>query len=82
MVHRHWFSLFSTESIVRASGLAERSFKRRFKQATGFTPIAYLQHLRVEASKRQLKSNETSELVKKSLREARVLSGVSGKARR
>jgi len=42
------------ESVVEISGLRERSFKRRFKKATGLTPIAYMQHLRIEAAKRQL----------------------------
>jgi transcriptional regulator GlxA family with amidase domain len=34
--------------------MSRRSLERRFKQATGETPLAYLQHLRVEAAKRLL----------------------------
>lgn len=48
------------EALVKQSGLAERSFKRRFNKATGFTPIVYIQNLRVEAAKRQLESSDKS----------------------
>lgn len=44
------------EKVVAMSGLPERSFKRRFNKATGHTPIAYIQHLRVEEAKRQLEA--------------------------
>jgi transcriptional regulator GlxA family with amidase domain len=40
----------------RLSGLAPRTFKRRFKAATGLTPIQYVQHIRVERAKRQLET--------------------------
>ncbi len=39
---------------VAAAGLPERSLKRRFREATGTTPIAYVQSLRVEAAKQLL----------------------------
>jgi len=42
------------EEVVGQSGLPERSFKRRFRKATGHSPIAYMQNLRVEAAKKQL----------------------------
>jgi transcriptional regulator GlxA family with amidase domain len=42
------------EEMVRRSGLAERSFKRRFKKATGYSPIAYVQQVRIEEAKRRL----------------------------
>jgi len=48
------------EKVVAYSGLPERSFKRRFSKATGHTPIAYIQHLRVEAAKRQLEAGDRS----------------------
>jgi transcriptional regulator GlxA family with amidase domain len=48
------------EEMVKRSGLAERSFKRRFTKATGFTPIAYVQHLRVEEGKRRLERTDAS----------------------
>ena len=39
---------------MKRSGLAERTFKRRFSQATGFAPIDCEQRLRVEDAKRRL----------------------------
>lgn len=46
------------EEMVRQSGLTPRTFKRRFKQATGFTPIEYVQHRRVEEAKRRLERTD------------------------
>lgn len=40
--------------MVDRSGLAERTFKRRFKRATGFSPMDYVQTLRVEEAKHLL----------------------------
>jgi transcriptional regulator GlxA family with amidase domain len=48
------------EEIVRRSGLAERTFKRRFTDATAFAPIDYVQRLRVEDAKRRLERTDTS----------------------
>jgi transcriptional regulator GlxA family with amidase domain len=45
--------------IVERSGLAERTFKRRFTTATGHSPIGYVQRIRVEEAKRRLeRTNE------------------------
>ncbi|HET8729023.1 MAG TPA: helix-turn-helix domain-containing protein [Alphaproteobacteria bacterium] len=38
------------------SGLSERSFHRRFRQATGLAPIAYVQSLRIEEAKHLLET--------------------------
>jgi transcriptional regulator GlxA family with amidase domain len=46
--------------LVRRSGLPERTFNRRFKAATGFTPIAYVQALRVEEAKQMLETSDLS----------------------
>jgi transcriptional regulator GlxA family with amidase domain len=40
------------------SGVAERSFKRRFTQATGVSPLEYVQRLRVEYAKRRLEQSD------------------------
>ena len=40
------------------SGLAERSFKRRFAKATGMTPIEYVQTLRLEEAKQILETTD------------------------
>ena len=40
--------------------MSRRSLERRFKQATGVTPLGYLQQLRVETAKRLLEEgNQT-----------------------
>jgi transcriptional regulator GlxA family with amidase domain len=46
-------------ALVARSGLAERTFKRRFKSATGYTPIDYLQTLRTEEAKQLLETTTT-----------------------
>jgi transcriptional regulator GlxA family with amidase domain len=45
------------EQMIRQSGLAPRTFKRRFRAATAETPIAYVQRLRVERAKRLLEQS-------------------------
>lgn len=44
--------------LVERSGLPERTFKRRFKAATGYTPIDYVQTLRIEEAKQMLESTD------------------------
>ena len=44
--------------MTEQSGLAERSFQRRFKLATGMTPIEYVQTLRIEEAKHLLETTE------------------------
>jgi len=45
-------------ALVRLSGLAERSFKRRFQQATGMPPLEYVHALRIEEAKQMLEAGE------------------------
>jgi len=47
------------EAVVHRSGLTERSFNRRFRKATGLTPIGYVQNLRIDAAKRYLETTST-----------------------
>ncbi|MGH2599777.1 MAG: GlxA family transcriptional regulator [Dehalococcoidia bacterium] len=47
------------EELVKRSGLSETTFKRRFKHATGYSPLHYVQHLRVEEAKRRLERTDT-----------------------
>jgi transcriptional regulator GlxA family with amidase domain len=54
----HFSIASAVEEMVRRSELAERTFKRRFKQATGFAPIDYVQRLRVEDAKRRLERTD------------------------
>ncbi len=46
------------EEMIRQSGLPERTFKRRFTQATGMPPLVYVQRLRVEDAKRRLERTD------------------------
>jgi transcriptional regulator GlxA family with amidase domain len=46
------------EEMVRWSGLAPRTFKRRFKTATSHTPIAYVQRIRIERAKHLLETTD------------------------
>lgn len=46
------------EEMIKRSRLAERTFKRRFVSATGVTPIAYVQRLRIEEAKRRLERTD------------------------
>lgn len=46
--------------MVAISGLAERTFKRRFVQATGMAPLDYVHHLRLEEAKQMLESSDAS----------------------
>lgn len=46
--------------MVKRSGLHDRTFKRRFRQATGYTPIDYVHALRVEEAKRMLETSKIS----------------------
>ena len=44
-------------ALVRESGLPKRSFDRRFRAATGYSPLAYIQTLRVEEAKQLLETS-------------------------
>ncbi|GGX87752.1 hypothetical protein GCM10007160_13910 [Litchfieldella qijiaojingensis] len=44
--------------MVQLSGLTERSFKRRFKLATGMTPMEYVHTLRLEEAKQYLETTD------------------------
>lgn len=45
-------------AMVRLSGLAERSFKRRFQLATGMSPLEYVHTLRLEEAKQILEATD------------------------
>jgi transcriptional regulator GlxA family with amidase domain len=58
---REHFAIASpVEEMMRRSPLAARTFKRRFTSATGLTPIAYVQRLRIEDAKRRLERTDVS----------------------
>ncbi|MGI9353397.1 MAG: GlxA family transcriptional regulator [Rhizobiaceae bacterium] len=45
--------------LVSKSGLRERTFNRRFRSATGYTPIEYVQTMRIEEAKHLLEMSDT-----------------------
>jgi transcriptional regulator GlxA family with amidase domain len=42
--------------VARVSGLPKRTFDRRFRAATGYSPLAYVQALRIEEAKQMLET--------------------------
>ena len=50
----HYSTSLLIDDIAAQFSMGARNFKRRFKQATGESPLAYLQQLRIEACKHQL----------------------------
>ena len=53
-------SLRNVDQMVRRAGLPERTFKRRFTDATGLAPIDYVQRLRIEDAKRRLERTDAA----------------------
>jgi len=43
---------------IQLSALTERTYKRRFKKATGLSPIEYIQNIRIEYAKKQLENTK------------------------
>ena len=58
-LQQHFREMEAISETTEIAGIPERTFKRRFKAATGCSLIEYLQNLRVEEAKRLL---ETSDL--------------------
>jgi transcriptional regulator GlxA family with amidase domain len=56
-LHENFHQSFSLDAPARRVGMSLRNFVRRFKQATGDSPLHYLQKLRVAAAKRLLESD-------------------------
>jgi len=56
-LHENFHKSFSLDAPARRVGMSLRNFVRRFKQATGDSPLHYLQKLRVAAAKRLLESD-------------------------
>ena len=56
----HYPDANTLDSMISVAGLSERSFKRRFVQATGLTPVQYVQHLRVDHGKRWLERSNVA----------------------
>lgn len=57
-ISKHYECANPVEAMISESGLRSRTFARRFKSATGYTPIEYVQTLRVEEAKQLLESTD------------------------
>lgn len=55
-LEQHFAQALVIDDVARRFGFGVRNFKRRFKEATGYTPIAYVQTLRLERAKQMLES--------------------------
>ncbi len=56
----HYSKSKPVEKMIERSGLNARTFSRRFRAATGFAPIDYVQALRIEEAKQMLEMDELS----------------------
>ena len=57
-IAQHYDEAAPVAAMVKISGLPERSFKRRFQQATGMAPLEYVHTLRLEEAKQMLESSD------------------------
>lgn len=57
-IAEHYQEPNPVSSMVRLSGLAERTFKRRFHSATGMSPLEYVHALRLEDAKQMLEASD------------------------
>lgn len=57
-IAQHYDKDSPVAAMARLSGLAERSFKRRFARATGMSPMEYVHTLRLEESKQALETTD------------------------
>jgi transcriptional regulator GlxA family with amidase domain len=57
-VAEHYDRESPVAAMVARSGLAERTFKRRFAKATGLSPMEYVHTLRLEEAKQMLESGD------------------------
>lgn len=57
-IAEHYAEPSPVAGMIRLSGLPERSFKRRFKTATGMAPLEYVHTLRLEEAKQMLEATQ------------------------
>jgi transcriptional regulator GlxA family with amidase domain len=59
-IENNFAQAFNYDKLARNHGMSRRTFERRFKTATGDTPLIYQQRLRVEAAKHLLEDGNRS----------------------
>jgi transcriptional regulator GlxA family with amidase domain len=57
-IAEHYATPAPVAQMVARSGLAERTFKRRFRASTGYSPVEYVQALRIEEAKQMLETTD------------------------
>jgi transcriptional regulator GlxA family with amidase domain len=59
-LEQHYGDPMTLEQMGRIAGLEQRTLLRRFRKATGDSPIAYLQQVRIEAARRLLELSQNN----------------------
>ncbi len=59
-LEEHFSENVLVDMLAKEMGLSARHFQRRFKDATGDSPITYLQKIRIEVAKEKLATTRTS----------------------
>jgi transcriptional regulator GlxA family with amidase domain len=59
-LNMHYMVANPVEELVNRSDLLKRSLERRFQKATGFSPIAYVQNLRIAEARKRLERTDKS----------------------
>ena len=59
-IAKHYSEGNPVSRMISHSGLAPRTFKRRFRAATGYAPVEYVQALRMEEAKQVLETTDES----------------------
>jgi transcriptional regulator GlxA family with amidase domain len=59
-IHDHYTKPFKFERLAKRVGMSPRNFARRFKVATGQTPLAYLHGVRMSIAKQLLENGRQS----------------------
>jgi transcriptional regulator GlxA family with amidase domain len=57
-IAQHYEQENPVQAMVARSGLPERTFKRRFREATGLSPLDYVHTLRLEEAKHLLETTD------------------------
>lgn len=60
LMETRYSDVMSIDAIASSVGISPRHFKRRFKQATGESPLGYLQQVRIEVAKNRLETTHES----------------------
>ncbi|MEJ2762285.1 MAG: helix-turn-helix domain-containing protein, partial [Gammaproteobacteria bacterium] len=56
-LHGYFSAQFTMDELAQRMGMSTRNFTRRFKQATGDTPVTYLHKLRIDCAKHLLETD-------------------------